>query len=211
MLVVDPDVVGEDDPLLGDDVGVGGLEPRSRAVVPLTVLDRTAADAEVVRLLLGVERRPAAEPLVASIGVGECVPDAVERRVEVAFDYEGGVELSSFADLVHGRSPCRGGASVPARNASSRSSCCSAGSCCRLIHCVAAASAAGRELDGAHAADFRCGHDAGRLEHADVLSRTLQGHRERFSQLADRSGAACSGAPPSPGGCRPPRRGRRFS
>ena len=63
--LVDPHVVGEDDPLVLDDVGVGGEEPGSGSANPLAFLDAMATDAEVVRRLVGLEGRAAPEPPVA--------------------------------------------------------------------------------------------------------------------------------------------------
>src|SRR5436190_2704804 len=75
VLPVDPHVVGEHDPLQVDDVGVGGPESGSRPAVPLAFLYAVPADAELVRLVVGVERGTRAEPLVARIVVGQRVPD----------------------------------------------------------------------------------------------------------------------------------------
>ena len=64
---VGPHVVGEHDPLQVDDVGVGRLEPGPRPAVPLAFLGSVAADPELMRFVLDVERLPGAEPLVARV------------------------------------------------------------------------------------------------------------------------------------------------
>ncbi len=77
---VDPHVVGEHDPLQVDDVGVGGQESGLRPAVPLAFLCAVPADAELVRLRAGVERRARAEPLVARVVIRQRVPDRLDGR-----------------------------------------------------------------------------------------------------------------------------------
>ena len=73
-----------------DDVGVGGVELRERAVTAeATVGDRDAADDEVL-VPFGVDELVAAEPLALHVGVGEGGPCLGDGDGVVALEGERG-------------------------------------------------------------------------------------------------------------------------
>ncbi len=109
--------------------------------MPLAFLGAVSADAELVRLLVGVERRARAEPLVARVVVRQRVPDGLDGRRVGALDDEGRVRLAALdgvVHVIHSWSYCG-----RLRNAPRRSRRRSAGSCCRPIQSAAGASAPG--------------------------------------------------------------------
>src|SRR5216683_839900 len=122
-------------------MSVGGQESGPRPAVPLAFLRAVPADAEVVRLLAGVERGARAEPLVARVVVRQRVPDRLDGRRVGALDDEGRVRLAALDGVVHAVHSLVVAGWL--RKAPRRSRRRSAGSRCRLIQSAAGSSAPG--------------------------------------------------------------------
>ena len=223
-VAVDGHRVGVDDPLARDDVLV-------RRVVrePATRLRRAAgrvlqpADPEVEGVLdVGAAR--VAEPAALRVDVGEGAEHGGGRERDVALHGEGGelrgsVGHGTLLSGVGGEAGLNG--SGAGRDGQSLVSCCSSSrrTASMPVEPAFPQRAVLRDPVGDVAESGRVDaagpplgvpplhHEAGVLEHLEVLRHARQGHRERLRELADRSRRPAPAAPGSRAGWG--RRGRR--
>ena len=155
--------------------------------MPLAVFDAVPTDAEVVRLLVNVELRAAAEPLVSRVVVGEGVPHRTDGHRIATFDDEGRVDFAALDDVAHvvvSLSDWTGEEGAEAVESTL------GGKPLTADPLGGGRERLGRQLVGADPADLGRRDDPGGFEHAEVLHDGRERHVERAGELAHRRGTA---------------------